>query len=392
MSMFDPVPYETSMEANDVIAVAAGRKPAGDVETIRGLSTMVAGAAVALEKGGAEIGRARDTAAEEWLDPNRFEGRLLQRAVGRVLNQSHAQGAELDMSPHAVVRTLVADVAIQSVASREVLRGAERPGSPLDQADREYAARGDFHEISPHGRREVMARMFEGAGVPASVAKEAVAVAAYVTKEHEGIPRRSREIMSRVADFSEHAADRRPLFTDVNTTENEPRYAAAVTRAGELMLGRGDAPSGPAELAVAAHVKGVGDVGNGRVANEARARVLLDGLPENADIGHAARTIQAEVVAVNAASREMFDRIGEAGVPPSVDKVAYARFSTLDDQEQSWTYQKFQYAEGVSPLAAVRMERAAALVQEEARDRGVQRDVGAPIAARAAAAQADRGR
>lgn len=387
MSMFDPVPYETTMEAKKTMDVAAGRIDDDHAEPVRGMKSMVAGAAIALESGGSDIGRKRATSAEEWLDPTRFDGAMLHRALGRVINQAHAAGSEIEMSSKGVISALVADVSLQSAASRETMLGEAIAISPREQEDRDHTARGRFDQISPSGRDKVIAGMADGRGVPQSVKAEVSAVASVVDRDLQGISQHGRNIISTLADFSEHAPDRKPLFRDMKTPKNEALYAEALSRAGELMLGRGAPPSGHAELAVAAHIRGVGDVGNGRIANDARARLLVEGAMEGSDVGRAARAIQGEVVAVSTASRAMVEHIGETRVASSVDKIAYGRFSSLNDQEQTWTFQAIQYAEGVSPLVGMRIERAADELQRETKDIEVQQDRKGVAVARMAASQ-----
>lgn len=172
MSMFDPVPYETTMEARDVMAVASGRTPQGGSGVLRDLPPIVAGTAAALEAGGAGIGRPRPTAAAEWLDPTRFEGAMLHRAVGRLLNQMHAQGAELDMTPKAMMSELAADVSLQSASGLGMLRGGGAALSHRQEQDREHVARGRFDQVSAEGRARVSEAMRDARFVPTSVVAE----------------------------------------------------------------------------------------------------------------------------------------------------------------------------------------------------------------------------
>jgi plasmid stabilization system protein ParE len=315
MSMFDPVPYETSREARDLMAVASGRMAPDGSQLLRDLSPAVAGAAAALEAGGDEIGRPRRTTAREWLDDARgFEGAMLGRAVGRLLNQIHAQGSELDMSPGAVMSELVADVSLQSAAGREILRGGVAL-SPRQEEDRDHVARGRFERVSEEGRIGVSEAMRDARHVPASVSAEIERIG----RGGDVWSDRASPQMVRSTESAMHAANGLGSVSE----DGLDGFSRAIAAAALVLEAHPPAALAPYGVKAESYLEPYGSLG-GATLRSAAARELS---PEGEDVlGKAPRDVVADMVARVHAKEDGLD---EAAVRSSLPKDVIASIDEM---------------------------------------------------------------
>lgn len=293
MSNLNPVSQDNLRRAAVILDSASGRQHAPRTDYPPYIEEAAAGAALALENGHPHALRlARETKAEDWLDPNSIEGRHFHRAVARVLGGTEA-GAIVDMSPKGMMQHIVTDTVNMTLANRMELAVKDRnpvmvQGMDAEQIDRVEAARanprlaadissesrGSYEAVSKD-RRMALIDVFHTMEGVSDVAKAGIDQAAIdIQAMRADAVGRASLLRSSIADFKEDGV---PLFREA--MPDQDGRIDANWRAEELALRIGKGPMNELEAGVAAHVAVKGPQNRGfddGMNHDARVAVMVD--------------------------------------------------------------------------------------------------------------------
>lgn len=383
MTEYRQIPDEVYREAGEVIRGVSGTGPRPEVEPMTGFEAMVAGTAIALERGAPHaLYDSRETHAADWLKEGSDPWRKLHAATARAIDLHRTKEVLFD-GPESVMVHMSADVLNQADAGRKAtaLRFNDKPfddaltPEQLDdvQHAREHPDRarslnseawGNYAALDATRQRWTGDMLEKGENLPDDFRAHLAPAVAVIARDLNDLPYRNREVDERVADFSEGEDGRpgRPLF----------RAATSETLRRVDELRAGDRPHGNVEAGIVAHmlVNGGPEAHDG-VASAAYARALVEQEGRSITAPQVAVRLEAERIAVNNARTRAYEDIDSAqGIPDHVDQIAFERrFEIMAPEAQVGLFRELEYAENVPALKAMRLGQMALAV--EAGDMGI---------------------
>ena len=385
MTEFRQIPDAVYGEAGRTIRAVSGTGPRPEVEAITGFEAMVAGTAIALERGAPHaLYDSRATTADEWLREGSDPWRKLHAATARVIDLHRTREVLFD-GPEAVMTHMAADVLNQADAQRKAtaLRFNDKPFddalTPEQLEDVRYArnhpdwaddiraqSHGGYSALPTLAQRVVAERLETGSNLPDGFREHMAPALAVVSRDLNDLPYRNREVDERIADFSE-GEDGRP---------GRPLFAAATSetlrRVDELRAG--DRPHGNVETGIVAHmiVNGGPEAHDG-VASAAYARALVEQDGRSITAPQVAVRLEAERIAVNNARTRFYEDIDTAqGVPEHIDQIAFERrFEIMAPEAQVGLFQELEYGDNVPALKAMRLGQMALAVESGSMEIGM---------------------
>lgn len=385
MSGFREIGENAFLGARRVVDAVSGRGPRPDIEVMPGFEGMVAGAAIALEKGAPHL--VSDDPAlstSRMFDERTPEHRMLVRAVARAID-IHENGPQRLDEPGAVMTHIASDMWTQGRGSRMALSVSNAdPAYSEGLTDTEsnvvrYAresmavrldvasqASGEYEMMDTQSQREMRRDLLSGEMLPAGVAQSISASAAVVSRDVEHVSRNA-DLMSRLGDLQDFGM---PVF-------HQPRpehFQRAEALASGLVL-----PVGEVDKAIVAHAalserQGFDDLGTGfRTAPHERGRIdrvdaysraLADFADRGASADRIAVRIEADLVAVVDARRTMILDGGRDEMPEGTANVAHRqRYSELPVERQASLFAELERGDRVPALATVRLGHAVGEVE-----------------------------
>ena len=389
MAVFSELSYAAEREASAVIAAVAGRGPRPEVEVMPGFEAMVAGAAVALEKGAPHLVADNSRlSTERLLNEATPEGRMMHRAVARAID-IHRDGPDRLDDAGGVMTHVAADVHVQGRASRMELAVSHshatfQEGLTATEAgvvryaresmavrhDVTAQAEGRYERLVEQSQREMRRDLIAGEVLPLE-SRQSIARSREVVE-------RSVEHASRTSDMIDRLGDLHDFGKPVFAT---PR-AEHVERAQALASGRTQ-PVGEVDRAIVAHstasrAQSFDDLGSGMATSandrgevdrmDAYSRALADFAGRNPTAAQAALRIEGDLHEVLEARRDMKG-------PDATEVVANVahrqRYAELPVETQAELYSRLETGERVPAMAVVRLGQA---VQDVERGQAVERE------------------
>lgn len=396
MAVFNEISDEAMHEASVVLKAVSGRGPRPEVEVMPGFEAMVAGAAIALEKGAPRmIADGVPLSTDRLVQEETPEGAMMHRAVARAID-IHRHGPDRLDEAGPVMTHIAADVHVQGRASRMGLavshphaafqegltsteQGVVRYARESMAVRHDVTAQGDgaYHRLDEQAQREMHRDLRAGEVLPREVLASIASSREVVERTVEQASR-SADAVERLADFQDFG---RPLFV-------APR-AEHVERAHALAEGR-TRPVTSIDQAIVAHAHAsragrLDDLGSGFAtsANErgdldrvdAYARVMADYAGQSPTALRAAIRIESDLQAAAEARRMV------AAGDRSEDTVNVAhrqRYADLDPQRQMSLHADMESGVAVPAMATVRIGHAVAAVENAEPER--RRDLGSDMA------------
>lgn len=421
MADFGMIEDATYREASVVMRAVSGRGPKPEVEVMPGFENMVAGAAIAMEKGAPNL--IADTvplSAAGMFEEGTREYGMLNRSVARAIDVHRRKPWHFE-EPNDVMNHVASDMWMQGRASRMDLaisnsheafqegltaseKGVVRYAREDDLVKADVAAQvtGSYERLDAYSQREVGRDLFSGEVLPKEVRDSISQSYAIVS---DGIERtfRTADRMDRLGDLHDFSM---PVFRTPLPEHHE--------RAQALVEGRTQ-PVGEIDKAIVAHAalsarQAPDELGSGFAVSAGRrgdvdrvdayARALSDFGDRGERASQIALRIEADLSAVTHARRLVALDPDRAADPDMVNIAQRQRYAELPIQRQAALYSELEDGSHVPGMAALRLGHGVAAVASgelgiarEAAVRDVEPTRPRPdVAARAAVRHADLGR
>lgn len=384
MVEFREIPDSAFRDATEVIRAISGRGPRPEVEVMPGFEGMVAGAAIAMEKGAPHlIADHSSLSTQRMFDETTPEHRMLHRSVARAIDVHRQQPWHFE-EPNDVMNHVAADMWTQGRGSRmdlavsnshasfsEGLSTTERSvvgyarQDDLVRKDVSAQASGEYERLDDYSRKEMARDLISGEVLPREV-KESI------SQSYEVVSR-NVEHVSRNADLMDRLGDLHDFGTPVFKTPLPEHFQRAEALASGLTQ-----PVGEVDKAIVAHAaladrQAFDDLGSGfstSVNDRARidrvdaySRALSDFSDRHAPASQVAVRIEADLLAVTGARRDMIADGGRDEMPEGLANIAHRqRYAELPAERQASLYAEMESGERVPAMAVVRLGHAAAAV------------------------------
>jgi hypothetical protein len=396
MAQFREIPEETFREASEIMRAVSGRGPRPDLEVMPGFEGMVAGAAVALEKGAPNLVADNvPLSTTRMFDEATPEYRMLHRSVARAIDV-HRQEPWHFEEPNDVMNHIASDMWTQGRASRMDLavsnshasfqegltaseRGVVRYARESEHVARDVSAQvtGSYELMDDYSQKEIRRDLSSGDVLPKEV-KASISESYDVVSLNVEHVSRNADLMNRLGDLQDYGM---PVFKTPLPEHFE--------RAQALADGRTQ-PVGEVDRAIVAHAalssgQSPLDLGTGFATSphakgdidriDAYSRALSDFSERGAPASQVANRIEGDLAAVVEARRVMANDLGRDEMPEGTANIAHRqRYAELDVSTQASLYARLESGEHVPALASIRLGHAVASVERG--DIAIGRDAG----------------